>query len=82
LLDKAPWKNLSHLIIELQLSYQNQQWGEQEVGKIEENWINYPFLHKLHSKNGKINKMQSTKLNMPKNSPAGEQKFYRPSSKL
>jgi hypothetical protein len=36
--------------------------GDEKIGLAEENFTNYPFLHKLYPKDGKINKMQQTKI--------------------
>ena len=36
--------------------------GDQEIARGEGNFHNYQFLHKLHPKDGKINKIQPTKI--------------------
>ncbi|WP_168497556.1 MULTISPECIES: hypothetical protein [unclassified Anabaena] len=53
--------------------------GDEEIGKAQGNFTNYPFLHKLHPKDGKINKMQHTKIKyVQKNSHEQEQQLDRP----
>jgi hypothetical protein len=48
--------------------------GGEERREAQGNFTNYPFLHKLHPKDGKINKMQQTKIKyVQKNSHEQEQ---------
>jgi|APFre7841882793_1041355.scaffolds.fasta_scaffold32097_1 hypothetical protein len=46
--------------------------GDQEIAGGEGNFRNYQFLHKLHPKDGKINRTHQQKLNMDKNTLRNE----------